>query len=227
MKTVTRAQMQALDHQAIEEYGIPALLLMENAGRGTADQFCFQAEQARYDPKHLLFLCGRGNNGGDGLVTARHLASRGYGVEVLLFGDPSKMSEEVRINYDIVQKMKLPLHRIPENASEEAVKPYFSKADVIVDALFGIGLDRPVTGLFFDVIVALNFARKKVLSLDIPSGLDADTGQVLGAAVRATWTAAMGFPKKGFLVPEGAKYVGELWVIDIGLPKKLLESPHS
>jgi NAD(P)H-hydrate epimerase len=198
--------MREIDRRAIEEYGVPSPALMENAGRAVAD-----AVRA-LDPmrRRVLLVCGRGNNGGDGFVAARHLANGGFEAMLLLAegeprGDAELMARSARRMCAVVSSML-------------AVSP-----DLIVDALYGTGLTRPVEGPARELIRRINGAQVPVVAVDVPSGLDADTGRVLGEAVRATVTVTMGLPKVGF--ERAAEYVGRLVVADIGIPRALLESP--
>ena len=218
MKGIRVAEMRRLDEAATREYAIPSLLLMENAGRSVCDLV-----SREYEPCKVLVLIGKGNNGGDGLVVARHLANRGYKVEVALLEDPSKFKADPLLNFTMVRKMKIPRMQISETATEEEVLTLCRKADLVMDAIFGIGLNSPVGGVFETVIRALNKSGKPVVSLDVPSGLDGDTGWVHGVAVKAAWTVALALPKAGFYENEGPQHTGEIEVVDIGLPRELLQ----
>lgn len=210
VRHVTRAEMIALDRRAIEEFGIPSLLLMENAGRAVADVV------DRLSPAGVVrVVCGAGSNGGDGLVAARHLHNRGYDVTVLLLGEPPPGSD-AGVNLRIARK----LVSVGGDAACLA-----EPAGAIVDAIFGTGLSRPVAGPPADVIARINAVDRRaspVVSVDLPSGLDADAGEPLGSAVRASITVTLGLPKVGFQNPKAAPYVGRLVVADIGIPRELL-----
>jgi NAD(P)H-hydrate epimerase len=222
MRTVTASEMQALDQMAIHEYAIPSLLLMENAGRGVADIISREAKQLRPSSFKSLILCGKGNNGGDGLVAARHLANRGFGVEIVLFVNPANLKEDPAVNFSIVSRMKIPFFLVLEKGDVAGLRTRLQDADFVIDALFGVGLKAPLTDIFLDTVYTLNGSGKKVISVDIPSGLDADTGRVLGAAVKAAVTATLALPKKGLYEREGPIYAGEIQVVDIGLPREIL-----
>lgn len=200
MIAVTRAQMRRIDALAIGEYGIPSLALMENAGRAVADAVA---------GSRVLVVCGRGNNGGDGYVAARHLANRGRVVTLLEEGEPRGDAAVMAVG----------ARRLCARATEFPAGGF----DAIVDALYGTGLDRPVEGRGAELIDRINAAGVPVTAADVPSGLDADTGRPLGRAVRAAVTVTLGLPKAGFAA--GAAWVGRVIVADIGLPRALLESP--
>ncbi len=210
--------MRRLDEAATRDHAIPSLLLMENAGRSVCEVI-----SREYEPCKVLVLVGKGNNGGDGLVVARHLVNRGYKVEVALLEDPAKLKADPLLNFTIVRKMKIPCIQLAEIATEEEALALCRKEDLVVDAIFGIGLNSPVGGVFETVIRALNKSGKPVVSLDIPSGLDADTGWVHGVAVKAAWTVALALPKAGFYENEGPQHTGEIEVVDIGLPHQMLQ----
>ena len=224
MKTVTSAEMQAIDQKAIQEYGIPSILLMENAGRGIAGLISLEAIQQKREMANVLFFCGKGNNGGDGLVAARHLKNNGFKINILLFCDPKSLKNDPAVNYKIAEKMKIPIEVIDSAFDENKYQPLLKEADFIVDALFGIGLQRDVDEPYLSAIVAMNESGKKIVSVDVPSGLNADTGEVMGMAVNARWTATLGLPKAGFFMRQGSMHIGELNVIDIGLPRDSYDS---
>ncbi|MDD5217769.1 MAG: NAD(P)H-hydrate epimerase [Candidatus Omnitrophica bacterium] len=218
MRGVTAAVMQALDRKAIEEYGIPGLLLMENAGRGIAEFIFDLSRRCR-----VTVFAGKGNNGGDGFVVARHLANRGCQVLILLFGDAAKLKDDPAVNYAIAVRMKIPVVAVGEAVTKEELIAYVERSDVIVDALFGVGLHAPPAGNYRQAVEAINQAAKTVVAVDVPSGIHADTGEVLGCAVRATHTATLGLPKKGLFEGRGPEYAGKIAVIHIGIPNEELE----
>ncbi len=213
MKTVSAEEMRRLDEKAIREYGIPSLLLMENAGRGVAEAI----QSAFGSGLSISVFCGKGNNGGDGFVCARHLYNRGFAVQVLLFAESQELKEDAKLNFDILNKMRLPLFRNPKD-----IPFLIQSSEVLVDALFGVGLRRELSGIFREAVEAINSAGKKVVSIDVPSGLDSDSGRVLGAAVKADRTFTLALPKRGFYVGDGPAHAGEIHVIDIGIPRDLL-----
>jgi NAD(P)H-hydrate epimerase len=216
MKRVTAEEIRRLDQLAIRDYSIPSLLLMENAGRSVSDVISRQ-----YKPCKVLIFIGKGNNGGDGLVVARHLVNLGYSAQVILLEDPSHLKTDPLLNFSIIRKMNIPCV-LGATVSEEKIVEYCREAELVVDAIFGVGIHSPVCGIFQEAIRAINKSQKPVLSIDIPSGLDADTGQVHGIAVRAKKTVTLTLPKKGLFEGEGPRYAGEIDVADVGIPRELL-----
>lgn len=212
--------MKVLDTKAINVFGIPSLLLMENAGRGIAEL----AAKMANSKKRILIVVGKGNNGGDGLSAARHLYNRGYQVDTLLLTDPSEFKNDPKVNYEILKKMKPSIHIVTSSSQLSSIHLLTEQTDLIVDAIFGIGLARPVSGLYADVIENINAAQKPVLAIDIPSGLHSDTGEVMGCAVRAAQTGTLACAKVGLLKNEGPKFAGTVTVLDISIPKELLEN---
>jgi NAD(P)H-hydrate epimerase len=221
MKVVTAEQMQQLDQRAIEDFGIPGIVLMENAGRGSAE-FILQ----KYPHLHrsvVAIVAGKGNNGGDGFVIARYLVNQGISVKIYLLADPKVLRGDAETNYQIFLRMKGEVISIPSLTQYQKVKRDLEKVDLIIDGIFGTGLDAEVRGYYREVIEHLNKLQKPTVAIDIPSGLDANTGKPLGTAIRATLTLTFGLPKVGLLIPPGTEYVGELKVIDISIPRRLIE----
>lgn len=212
MKTLSRSEARAIDKAAMETYGIPGIVLMENAGRGIVDYFLAQKPQGK-----IVICCGKGNNGGDGYVIARHLDNQNIPVHILSFAKPSEIMGDAKINYDIVLKSNI--HLTPIHQQDIASELF--DAEWIIDGLLGTGLQGEVQEPFVDVIHAINQARKKVLAIDIPSGLDCDTGEPLGCAIIADCTATMVGMKKGFNNPHAKNYLGHIFIVDIGIPKQL------
>jgi hydroxyethylthiazole kinase-like uncharacterized protein yjeF len=218
---LSRAQMRAFDQHAIEVCGVPSLVLMENAGRGATDVLVGELLEGDAADADVVVVCGTGNNGGDGLVVARHLLVRHARAHVFLAGDIAKLSPDARANLEAWRGLGGAVHEIP--AGDLAVlEQALTDADAIVDALFGTGLDRPIEGPLAGVIRAMNAAGPPCLALDLPSGLDADTGAALGVAVDASVTATFGHPKLGLLTPAGAVLAGEVHVVDIGVPGEIV-----
>jgi NAD(P)H-hydrate epimerase len=209
----TREEIRDFDSRAIKEFAMPGLLLMENAGLSVARFLLSQGYLGK-----VVICCGPGNNGGDGLVLARHLFNHDVDVEVIISPEPVKWSDGAQTNFNIVKKLHIPIY---EMGKDEA-KSHLAHADWIIDALFGIGLNANIKAPFIELIEEINHAKAKVLAIDIPSGLDANTGEVLGDAVKADVTLTCVGLKKGFLNPEAEQYLGDIRVIDIGLPKILL-----
>ena len=209
---LTRAQVRAFDKYAIEHLGIPSVVLMENAGRGVAQVLHVLGIRGP-----VVIACGKGNNGGDGLVIARHLANAGCDVSVLLFARPSELSPDAAIQWNVVQKMRLPAQIALQPLDEMTLATSFAKAEWIVDALFGTGLTGPVRSPFDRIITLINGSPARVLAVDIPSGLDADTGEPLGPTIRAEHTVTFVAPKLGFRNPAAAAFTGQVHVADIGV----------
>lgn len=216
MRAVTRAEMQALDRRAIEELGIPGLCLMENAGRGVARE---ALAMLPHPNAAVLLLCGKGNNGGDGFVAARHLAIAGARPACWLFGRVAELrgKGDAGVNLDACVRMGIPVDEALDLPPEQ-IGAACSLHALVVDALFGTGLDRPLRAPWPAVIDAVNGCERPILAVDLPSGLDADTGMPLGACVRATRTVTMALPKVGFSRGRGPEHTGEVVVVDIGMP---------
>jgi len=215
---LSRAQMRAFDKHAIETCGVPSLVLMENAGRGATDVLVRELLEGDPEAAEVVVVCGTGNNGGDGLVIARHLRVRGANVEVYLVGDAKKVSADARANLDAWRGLGGTVHELTLGEPLEALSEAMGDADAVVDALFGTGLDRPIDGYQAEVIRAMNLAPAPRFAVDLPSGLDADTGGTLGVAVQATATATFAHHKLGLLTPGAARLAGRVSVVDIGVP---------
>ena len=221
MKVATAEQMQELDRKAIESYRIPGIVLMENAGRGATDVIFNTFPDLQ--KKKIVIVAGKGNNGGDGFVIARHLLNHGISVKVFLLSDPKGLRGDAETNFHIFHRMKGEVISVPSSKDYQKVKKDLEKADLLIDGIFGTGLDAEVRGYYREVIDHLNTLQKPIIAIDIPSGLDANTGKPLGTAIRASLTVTFGLPKVGHLVVPGPDYVGRLKVIDIGIPKNLVE----
>lgn len=215
---LSRAQVREVDRRAIEEYGLPGLVLMENAGAGAA----LWLEQLGIRGR-VAICCGKGNNAGDGFVIARHLENRGHRVDVLLCVGPEELTGDAAVNLHVLQRAGTPLRVLTgDRGRPQDWTAALVGSDWIVDALLGTGLQGPVRPPFSTVIDAINGCGLKTFAVDLPSGLDCDTGLPLGTAVRARYTATFVAQKRGFDVPEAAEYVGRVEVIDIGAPRKLV-----
>jgi NAD(P)H-hydrate epimerase len=218
-RILSRAQMRAFDRHAIDACGVPGVVLMENAGRGATDVLEREVLGGDARGRRVVVVAGLGNNGGDGFVLARHLLLRGADVRVLVVGDPARFVGDARVNVDAFSALGRSFETV---VLREPLERALADADAIVDALFGTGLDRPIAGLFASVVEAINAASAPKLALDIPSGLDADTGQPLGVAVRADVTVTFAHRKLGLCTPRGAELAGRIVVADIGVPGSLL-----
>ncbi len=216
---LSREQVRALDRRAIEEFGVPGVVLMENAGRGAAEVLM------GLDCKGpAVICCGKGNNGGDGFVIARHLDNRQIPVRVLLFADPGRLEGDAAVNYQIIARSGLHISVYDgEISNDSKLRSELTLAEWIVDALFGTGLTGPVRQPFDRIIQCINESNRRVLAVDIPSGLDCDTGQPLGPTVRAEHTVTFVAEKKGFANPLTKNWTGQVHVVDIGAPRRLLD----
>jgi len=217
MKICSVAQMRAMDRKAGESFGIPAQILMENAGQAA---FTVLSREWGVKGRRYAVFCGVGNNGGDGLVVARHILSGGGTPHVFFVGAPECLQGAAKTNYDIVSKLPIAIVQVEDATSIAAAVPGM---DGIVDALFGTGLAREVEGVYREVIELINKSGKPVLCLDIPSGVSGDTGAVLGMAVRASHTVTFGLPKTGNILYPGFEYGGRLSVTHISFPPSLYE----
>lgn len=216
MKTVNSYQMRQIELQAIRDFGINELILMENAGRAVAEaaETLFAARDIPKEKKIYIF-CGAGNNGGDGLVAARHLHNKRFIPEVILVKSPELFKDVSFANFSILDK--LGIKKGVFGPSTE-----LRECGLIVDALLGTGIKGGVREPYEGAIELINASGLPVVSVDVPSGLCADTGKVLDHAVRADITVTMGIAKTGLVSKNAKDYVGEIIVADIGLPKELL-----
>ncbi|MDR3241328.1 MAG: NAD(P)H-hydrate epimerase [Lactobacillaceae bacterium] len=209
---VTAQEMQQYDQYTIEQIGVPSLLLMERAALSTIEVL----GAGQFDLSEVLVIAGLGNNGGDGVAIARLLMQKGVKVSLLLLGDETRASHSTATQLKIARNYGLQtIHRIKE----------FRQYTVIIDALFGIGLSKPVPVKLGDMIKRVNAANIPVVSVDVPSGLNATTGEIMGSAIRATATVTFAYPKTGLLQNEGTKRAGSIFVKDIGIysPEELAE----
>ena len=210
----TTAEIREYDRRFIEEIGVPGVVLMENAGRGAANIIMMQYAGR----KSAAVVCGKGNNGGDGYVVARHLACAGFSVDVYIFAREEEIRGDAKINLDIIKKMGL---RVKQGGQwrPDDLKSY----EVIVDALLGTGVTGRLREGFRDLIEAINDLACPKVALDIPSGMDGDTGEILGAAVRAERTITFALPKVGFFRGDAREYTGEIHLVDIGITPSILK----
>jgi NAD(P)H-hydrate epimerase len=222
MKVVTASQMRRIDQQTIEDIGIPGMVLMEHAGNAVV-----RAIQSQFpNCKHIGIFVGKGNNGGDGLVIARQLSHVGQSVQIFLVSPPDRFTGDALTNLQIVQNLQLPIEHIFSETALEAMEGKIAVCDLIVDAIFGTGLRGGVRGDIAAVIERINAIQRPVIAIDLPSGLDADTGQVEGACIRADYTVTIGLPKRGLLLHPGAELTGQLEVADIGFPARVINAQN-
>ena len=215
--SLTRNQVRSIDTQAIADYGLPGIVLMENAGRGAAELLVGLGVQGA-----VIICAGKGNNGGDGFVIARHLELHGVETNVLLFCEPNDLAGDAAVNYRVIDAAKLRIDVLGTTPDAATLTQRLSTADWIVDALLGTGLQGAIREPYLTAIAAINGSGKKVFAVDLPSGMDCDTGQSLGACVRAAHTATFVARKVGFDAPGANRLTGRVHVVDIGVPKRLL-----
>jgi NAD(P)H-hydrate epimerase len=222
MRILTAKQMREADRRTIEEVGVPSLLLMENAGLKVVSAM----DEAFGDlaGRRIAVLCGRGNNGGDGLVVARALAGRGLDVSVALVGRAADLGGDARVNYERLERLRLPVVEITNDAAWERQLADLRERTLIVDALFGTGLSTPLAGLHARVVQEVNALRAPVVSVDLPSGLSADTAEIIGPCIRATLTVTLAALKRPLALMPAMEMAGEVVVADIGIPREVLDS---
>jgi hydroxyethylthiazole kinase-like uncharacterized protein yjeF len=216
LRAFSSAEIRQVDQDAVRELGIPSLLLMENAARGV----CERIQQAGVWQSITIFA-GPGNNGGDGLAIARLLAARGINANVYLIRNGKDLSEDAACNYRFLEKCGIPV----EEPSLEALQEFIallSDQDLIVDSILGTGTRGQLRSPFSEVVDQINSSRAMVLAVDIPTGLDCDSGLAMGPCVRADWTVTFVGLKAGFLRESASYYTGVVWVSDIGIPLKWL-----
>jgi len=214
---MSRDEVRAFDSWAINEIGVPGVILMENAGRSCAE--LVKQKLAGIDKSRTCIFCGTGNNGGDGYVIARHLLNSGFEVNVVICGNPEKIKGDAWINLKILKKLGHQVEQFDFTRDvARQVRDFAGKADVIVDALFGTGLNSRLKEEYIVVIDGINQLDAMVVAVDVPSGLDCDTAKPLGTAVKADYTVTFAAVKKGFASEEdAAKYTGEIYVASIGV----------
>lgn len=220
MKIGSSAQMHQIDADAINNYGIPEIVLMENAGRevaSEAEKLC--AHKRKYN---FCIIAGCGNNGGDGFVAARHLANDGHKVKIFVLGNTDHFSASTKINYDVLVNMQLEIYQIVSERDWNRLQISLTFSDCIIDALLGTGIHGELRETAKKCIDILNAANRPILSVDIPSGVNADTGEVNPTAVKATKTVTFGLPKIGMILHPGSFYTGEVLLNTIGIPQALL-----
>jgi hydroxyethylthiazole kinase-like uncharacterized protein yjeF len=213
---MSRDEVRAFDAWAINELGISGVVLMENAGRSCAE-LIKEKLSGIAAPKVCIF-CGTGNNGGDGYVIARHLLNDGFKVIVVLCGDRNKVKGDAKINLDILDKLGQSIEQLNLDDGDipGRVKTFAGDADMLVDGIFGTGLSGQLSDAYKQLIESINSQRCPILAIDIPSGLDCDTGELLGAAVRANYTVTFVAVKKGFVTAKASAYTGEIFIASIG-----------
>jgi len=227
MRPLSQIEIRNVDQLAIDQFRIPGVVLMENAGRG-----CAEVIDANWVTGKVVICCGKGNNGGDGFVIARYLENSGWGVKVRLAYPPDRISGDAAIFLAVVQASEIDVRTVKSDidtaSAGRAVLSWsefleeLKSADLVVDALLGTGLTGVVRSPESDIIDAINAAGRPILAVDLPSGLDCNTGKPLGSCLRATRTATLVTEKLGFDNPTSAAFTGPLDIVDIGLPLALV-----
>lgn len=213
--------MQAADAFAINECGIPGIVLMENAGIRCVDialkRFpdCLQ--------KKITVVAGKGNNGGDGFVIARHFFNKGANVQVLLIGDRGSLKNDARINADSAANIGIPIKEVDET-NIKSCRHILNHSQFIIDSIFGTGFNKAASGIYEKIIASINESKKTVIAIDIPSGIDSDSGQFIGPHINASMTIALALYKRSHWLFPSADAMGELKLVDIGIPQKALDS---
>ena len=220
IRDVTVKEILKLDRVAIEKFGIPSIVLMENAGREVTVEVIRQVKKVK--KPRVCVICGLGNNAGDGFVIARHLANAGIPTKTFLVGKANQLKHDAVVNYRILKRMKCPIIDC-RGTKFCAPTGSIAQANVVVDAIFGVGLNREIGEPFRSAIEVINRKAKHVIAVDIPSGLDGTTGAIYGVCVKADRTVTFSFPKKGFLKGHGPRQAGKVVVADIGIPAHVVK----
>jgi NAD(P)H-hydrate epimerase len=230
--SLTRAEVRAIDRAAVEEFGLPAIVLMENAGRGAAECIVRIARELSSSERARIVavVCGGGNNGGDGYVVARHLANDSLAVEIFAVGSADQLTPEASVMRRVADRMGIPIHDVSSEAALALMLPRLARSHILVDALLGTGFEglvRPATARLIEQLNALRRAavdgnERRIVALDVPSGLDCDRGEPSNATVVADVTVTFVAHKTGFSSPRAAPYLGRIEVVSIGAPKSLI-----
>lgn len=217
MKVADVDAMRSMDSYCINRLGIPGLILMENAALKVVKNIC----RDKFDS--FSIVCSKGNNGGDGFAVARHLYNMGKEVNVFLIGNEDGMSGDCRTNYNIIRNIGIPICKVDSFEKIEILRKAVGNTDLCVDAIFGTGLSRDVEGVYYNVIDCINNYSRYIVSIDLPSGLDGNTGKVLGNCIKADKTVSFQALKKGFLKYDSRKFTGYISIEDIGIPEYVIE----
>ena len=214
---MNKQQVRNYDKNAIEKLGIPGIVLMENAGKGATD--IIAKKLIAIKGKSACIICGKGNNGGDGFVIARHLKIMSYNVKIIILAEPTTIKGDAKINYDITQKMNIETIALPpqDSSTKSEISAHSQNCDIIIDAIFGTGFQGQLTDQYQTIITAINNAKKPIIAIDIPTGLDCDTGKPLPIAIVATDTVTFVAIKDGFLNQKAKQITGTVHVVSIGI----------
>lgn len=221
LRIATSEMMRKIDSYCINELKIPGIILMENAALKVVKNL----ELDKYNS--FCIVCIKGNNGGDGFAVARHLTVLKKTVSVFLLGNEDDMSNDCRINYEILKNMGITINRINNNDDINVLRDSVEKSQVTIDAIFGTGLSREVQGIFALVISTINESSKNIISIDIPSGLDSNVGRILGNSIRANKTISFQLYKRGFLNYDAKDLIGNVVIEDIGIPEAVIKKFHN
>lgn len=225
IKVVNSSEIKKLDLAASKKFKVPSIVLMENAAIGVVN-FIFDEIAPGKNIKNVLILCGHGNNGGDGFAIARHIVNRGSDIQVIFIGKKNKLSNDAKINYEILSTFEKELSSLKIISTSLPSKLRIGKSfDLIIDALLGTGLNSPLRDSYLKSVEWANSLEGIKIAVDIPTGLSSDSGKVLNVCFKANYTLTMGLPKIGLLINDGPKYTGELQIVDISYPETLSSSP--
>src|SRR5689334_10610791 len=222
MRILSTTQMREADRRTIDDIGLPSLVLMENAGRQVVA--AIEAMYADLQERQVAVLCGRGNNGGDGFVVARTLAQRGVDVSVFLIGRVADVRGDARVNLEILGRIGLTVVEVADSQAWELHVSEVGDCTLIVDAMFGTGLNAPISGFIESVITDVNASGIPVVAIDLPSGLSADSCEPIGPSIEAGLTVTLAAPKLPLLLPPAEMRAGDIVIADIGIPADVLES---
>jgi ADP-dependent NAD(P)H-hydrate dehydratase / NAD(P)H-hydrate epimerase len=221
MRILNAEQMREADRRTIHDIGIPSLVLMENAGRQVAA--ALESLYADLGERHLAIICGKGNNGGDGFVVARTLHQRGVSLSVFLVGQVSEVRGDARINLEILGRIGITVVEIADEGQWELHMSQVSSCDLIIDAMFGTGLKAALSGVYETIVADVNELGIPVVSIDLPSGMSADTADLIGDAIEASVTVTLGAPKLPLILPPAERQSGEVVIADIGIPADVID----
>ncbi len=221
MRVLTAKQMRGVDRRTIDDIGLPSLVLMENAGRQVVAALESLIDELSI--RRVVALCGTGSNGGDGFVVARTLQQRGIDVSVVLIGAAADVRGDARVNLDIIGRLGVPIVEVTDAHGWELHAPQVTSADIVIDAIMGTGLSRALTGVHDTIVADLNSSPATVVAIDVPSGMSADTNELIGPAVRADITVTLGAPKIPLVLPPAEHAAGDVVVADIGIPFSVID----
>ncbi|HEX7140072.1 MAG TPA: NAD(P)H-hydrate dehydratase [Vicinamibacterales bacterium] len=222
MRVLNSTQMREADRRTIQDVGIASLVLMENAGRQVVA--AMEAMYSDLSERQVGVLCGRGNNGGDGFVVARTLAQRGVAVSVFLVGRVADVRGDARTNLDILGRLGISVAEIADSQAWELHFAEFSGCTLVVDAMFGTGLNAPVSGLVESIIADVNASGIPIVAVDLPSGLSADSHEPIGPSIEAGLTVTLGAPKLPLVLPPAEARAGDVVIADIGIPSDVIDA---